>query len=100
MDANTLQDAFVEHVKSGALSKAEDVAATLVELLLIQRDLGQDVRDTLVGWQARQSLLQLMHDSLEVRRRSPSLPRDIRCQSMSQAVTDRREASCERTQTG
>lgn len=60
MDANTLQNAFFEHVKSGALSKAEELAAVLVELLLFQRDLGQDVRDAPVGWQARQSLLHLM----------------------------------------
>jgi len=60
MDANTLRNAFFEHVKSGALAEAEEVAAVLVEFLLFQRDLGQDVRDMLIGWQARQSLLQLM----------------------------------------
>lgn len=61
MDANTLQRAFSKHVKAGAFADAEEVAGVLVELLLFQRDLGQDVRDTLVGWRARQSLLQLMH---------------------------------------
>ncbi len=60
MDAITLKNAFFEHVKSGAFEDAEEVAAILVEFLLFQRDLGQDVRDTLVGWQARRSLLQLM----------------------------------------
>jgi len=61
MDANALQSAFYQHVKSGALAKAEEVAAALVELMLLRRELGQDVSDTTVAaWQARQSLLNLM----------------------------------------
>ncbi len=60
MDANTLQNAFFEHVRSGALAEAEEVAGILVEFLLFQRDLGQDVSDPLVRWQTRQSLLHLM----------------------------------------
>ena len=63
MDANTLQNTFFEHVKSGDFAEAEEVAAVLVEFFLFQRDLGRDVRDSLVSWQARQSLLQLMHSS-------------------------------------
>jgi len=47
MDANTLQNAFFKHVRSGALAEAEEVAGTLVEFLLFQRDLGQDVSDPL-----------------------------------------------------
>lgn len=61
MDANTLKNNFFEHVKSGDFAEAEEVAAVLVEFLLFQRDLGHDVHDSLVGWQARQSLLQLTH---------------------------------------
>ena len=61
MEANALQNRFYEHVKSGSLKEAEEVAAALVELMLLRRDLGQGVSDAQVAaWQARQSLLQLM----------------------------------------
>ena len=61
MDAAALQNAFFEHVKSGALEEAEEVAALLVEFMLFQRELGQDVSDAVVAaWQARRSLVNLM----------------------------------------
>ena len=61
MEADALQNRFYEYVKSGSLKEAEDVAATLVELMLLRRDLGQPVSDAQVAaWEAHQSLLQLM----------------------------------------
>lgn len=49
MEEKKLRNAFLEHVKSGALAEAEEVTATLLEFMFLQRNFGQGVSDTLVA---------------------------------------------------
>ena len=61
MDAETLRHSFFDCVRPGDLATAEEIAGTLVEILMLRRDLGQDVTVLLARWQSRQTLLYLIH---------------------------------------
>ncbi len=60
MDAETLRHSFFHCVRNGDLAEAENIAGSLVEILKLRRDLGQEVTVHLARWQSRQTLLHLI----------------------------------------
>ena len=61
MDADSLRHSFFGCVQSGDLATAEEIAGTIVEILRLRRDLGEDVTVPLARWQSRQTLLHLIY---------------------------------------